>query len=789
MHRYFLSAFLTLVLAGVAALPAQAMDGFVVEDIRLQGLQRVSAGTVFNQLPVSVGDVLNSVGVRELIRSLFRSGFFNDIRMARDGGVLVVTLVERPAIESIEIEGNKAIPTDALLDGLGQQGLREGEIFKQATLERVGLELERQYVAQGRYGAAIDTNVEELPRNRVAISIDIEEGKTSGIRHINVVGATVFDEAELLEVLELKHPSLLSFYKNDDKYSREKLSGDLEKLEAFYKDRGYVEFAITSTQVSITPKRDQVYITLNVEEGEKFTVNEVNLIGELNDVRKEDLERLLIVSPGQVFSQARVTATEERLTNALGNSGYTFASATGVPRVQDDGTVDVEFFVDAGKRAYVRRISFSGNKVTRDEVMRREMRQMEGGWASTSQIELSKVRLERLGYFKGVNVETPEVAGTDDQVDVEFVVEEQPSGSISATLGYAQGWGLTLGANYSENNVLGTGNSLTIGASYSQYQKALNFNYYNPYYTLDGISRGFNMFVRNLDYDARNIASFSTDAIGGGITFGFPIGETQRINFGAIIEYTDITEGAFPAREISEYLDVNGSKSLNYKLNLGWRSSTLNRGVFPTRGRAQNLSMEVAVPGSDLTFYKIVYDGQMYLPITRSWTLRLRTEVGYGDGYGSTDLIPFFEHFYAGGFGSIRGFRNSTLGPRTTPPTEDADGNPIPPGFFRPEGDPYGGNLLVEAGAEIIFPMPFIKDGRQFRPVVFVDAGNVFQTQCFDFSVNCFDFDVDEFRYSVGASLTWLAGLGPMTFSYAFVFNDSPVDRVEQFQFELGRTF
>lgn len=791
MHRPIVSALfaLTLLLSGFAARPVHAMEAFVVEDIRLQGLQRVSAGTVFNQLPVNVGDVLDSIGVRELIRSLFRSGFFNDIRMARDGGVLVVTLVERPAIESIEIDGNKAIPTDALLEGLGQQGLREGEIFKQATLERVGLELERQYVAQGRYGAAINTNVEELPRNRVAISIDIEEGKTSGIRHINVVGATVFDEAALLDELELKHPSLLSFYKNDDKYSREKLSGDLEKLEAYYKDRGYVEFAITSTQVSITPKRDQVYITLNVEEGEKFTVNEVNLIGELNDVRKEDLERLLIVSPGQTFSQARVTATEERLTNALGNSGYTFASATGVPRVQDDGTVDVEFFVDAGKRAYVRRISFSGNKVTRDEVMRREMRQMEGGWASTSQIELSKVRLERLGYFKGVNVETPEVAGTDDQVDVEFTLEEQPSGSISATLGYAQGWGLTLGANYSENNVLGTGNSLTVGASYSEYQKAVNFSYFNPYYTLDGISRGFNIFLRNLDYDARNIASFSTDAMGAGINFGFPIGETQRINFGALVEYTDITEGAFPAQEISAYLAVNGNKSLNYKFNLGWRSSTLNRGVFPTRGRSQSLSAEIAVPGSDLQFYKVVYDGQMYLPITRSWTLRLRTELGYGDGYGSTELIPFFEHFYAGGFGSVRGFRNSTLGPRTTPPTEDADGNPIPPGFFRPEGDPYGGNLLVEAGAEIIFPMPFIKDGRQFRPVVFVDAGNVFQTECFDFSVNCFGFDVDEFRYSVGASLTWLAGLGPMTFSYAFVFNDSEIDRVEQFQFELGRTF
>ena len=764
-------------------------ETFVVEDIRLQGLQRVSAGTVFNLLPIEVGDVLEDMSVRQLIRLLFASGYFNDIRMARDGGVLVITLVERPAIESITIDGNKAIKTEALLEGLAQQGLQEGEIFKQATLERVSLELERQYVAQGRYGAAIKTDVEELPRNRVAVSIDIEEGKTSGIRHTNIVGSNVFNEKDLLDELELKHPSLLSFYKNDDKYSREKLSGDLEKLEAYYKDRGYVEFKVLSTQVSVTPKRDQVYITLNVDEGEMFTVAEVNIIGELNDVKKEDLERLLVVSDGQVFSQARVTATEERMTQALGNAGYTFATANGVPRVQDDGTVNIEFFVDAGKRAYVRRVSFAGNKVTQDEVLRREMRQVEGGWASTSQIELSKVRLERLGYFKGVNVETPEVPGTDDQIDVQFDVEEQPSGSISATLGYAQGQGLILGANYQENNVLGTGNSLTVGVSFSDFQKAANFSYFNPYYTLDGISRGFNVFIRQLDYDARNIASFSTDAIGGGVNYGFPLGETQRVNFGGLVEYTNITEGVYPAQEISAYLDENGDKSTNFKLNLSWRSSTLNRGVFPTRGQSQTVSAEASIPGSDLLFYKVGYDAQIYFPITQTWTLRLRTELGFGDGYGGTSLLPFYEHYYAGGFGSVRGFKNSTLGPRTTPPTTDANGFPIPPGFFREDGDPYGGNLLIDGGIELIFPMPFVEDGRQFRPVIFADVGNVFQTECFDFSVNCSDFDLGELRYSVGAGITWLAGLGPMTFGYAWTFNTQDYDREESFQFELGRTF
>ncbi len=785
----WLAAILLAVTGASAAAAEQDSDSFPVNDIRLQGLQRISPGTVFNLLPIDIGDRLDQLGARALMRDLFRSGYFNDIRLARDGGVLIVTLVERPAIDSITIDGNKAIPTEALLEGLGQQGLREGEIFQQATLDRVGLELERQYVAQGRYGASIDTDVEELPRNRVAITINVEEGKTSGIRHINIVGVNEFSEGELLDELELQHPSLLSFYKNDDKYSREKLSGDLEKLEAYYKDRGYVEFEIESTQVSITPERDQVYITVNVEEGRAYTVNDVNLIGELNDVRPEDLERLLLVSSGQTFSQARVTASEERITQSLGNSGYTFATATGVPRVQEDGTVDVEFLVDAGKRAYVRRISFAGNEVTQDEVLRREMRQMEGGWASTAQINLSKVRLERLGYFKGVDMEMPEVAGTDDQVDVEFSVEEQPSGSISATLGFAQGTGLILGANYQENNVMGTGNSVNVGVSWSQFQKAANFSYFNPYFTLDGISRGYNMFFRKLDFDERNIARFSTDSFGGGVTYGFPIGETQRINFGGLVEWTEITEGRYPAQEISAYLDENGNKSLNYKMNFSWRGSTLNRGVFPTRGRSQSMAFEVAVPGSDNTFFKAVYDAQMYIPVRRNWTLRLRTELGYGDGYGDTDQLPFYEHFFAGGFGSVRGFESSTLGPRTTPPTEDSNGFPIPPGFFEPEGDPYGGNLLVEASVELIFPMPFVEDNRQFRPLIFFDAGNVFQTDCFDFSENCFDFDANEIRYTTGVGITWLAPLGPMTFSYAKPLNSEDEDEDELFQFELGRTF
>ena len=765
---------------------SQESPGFVVGDIRLQGIQRVSAGTVFNILPVSVGETLDMLRTRQVTRSLFASGYFDDIRIARDDDVLIINLVERPAIESIEIEGNKAIKTDSLLEGLSEQGLSEGEIFRQATLERVSLELERQYVAQGRYGASIDTIIEELPRNRVSIKIEIEEGKSSGIRHINLVGAKSFDRDMLLGQIELQHPSLLSFYKNDDKYSREKLSGDLETLESYYKDRGYAEFRIQSTQVSVTPDKRQVYITIGIDEGSVYEVNDVTLVGDLGDVGAEPIEALIIVKPGQIFSQALITASEERITGTLGNSGFTFATASGVPKLNEDGTVDIEFFVTSGKRAYVRRISFSGNSMTQDEVMRREMRQLEGGWASTAQIDLSKIRLERLGYFKGVDVETPQVAGKDDQIDVNFSLEEQPSGSISATLGYSQGYGLIVGANYNQSNMMGSGNSLGVGLSVSKYQKQISFNYFDPYYTLDNISRGFNVFLRTVDYKQANLARFETDSGGLGVNFGFPIDETQRINFGLQAEYTELSTGYYSAQEIAEFIDDNGRDSLNFKLNLSWQKSTLNRGIFADRGTSSQVSLEASVPGSGLEFYKVRYAGETYFPISNSWTLRLRTELGYGDAYGDTTALPFYEHFFAGGFGSIRGFENSTLGPRTTPPL-DLEGNPIC--WRDPCGDPFGGNLQIEASAELIFPLPFVEDNRQFRPSLFLDVGNVFNTRCPRISVNCFGFDTEEIRYSTGFSVTWLTGMGPMSFALVKAFNTKDYDEEEAFQFELGKTF
>ena len=769
-----------MALCGGAPCFAQApSEQFTVADIQLRGLQRVSAGTVFNLLPVNIGDTVGSADVRALVRALFQSGFFSDITVKRDGGTLIVDVAERPAIEKIEIDGNKAIKTELLMQNLSEAGLREGEIFQQATLERIGIELSRAYLAQGRYDAAIEPNVKELPRNRVDIKIDIDEGKSSSVRHINIVGARVFRQAELLDPLELKHPTLFSFIRGNDKYSREKLQGDLEKLEAHYQNEGYVEFNTRSVQVSVTPDYGAVYITVNVYEGERYTVDEVQLIGDLSDVEPELVEALFLVRKGQTFNRALVTATEERINTAFGNSGYTFASASGVPEIKDGGLVDVKFVVEAGKRAYVRRITFAGNTLTQDNVLRREMRQMEGGWASTEQIDRSKVRLDQLGFFKpeSVGVETPAVPGTDDQIDVEFTVEEQPTGAYTATLGYSKWGGLLLSAGVQQKNVAGTGNSIGFRVSWSDFQQSASFNFHDPYYTMDGISRGYNLFARRTDYSSLNLAQYSTDAYGAGVNFDFPMAESVRFQLGASVEQTRIKQGLASA-QISDFIASAGFDFLNLKLSALWVRSTLNHGLFPTAGQRHMFSGFVSVPGSDLEYYRLNYTGDLYyqLPFARRFSAHLRARIGYGGVYGDTNRFPFYEHFYAGGFGSVRGYEQSTLGPRV------ADSR------YR-NGRPFGGNLLVLANAELIFPLPFIDASRGVRSVYFIDAGNVFNTACPQGAFNCHDFDAKEMRLTTGFSISWLSRMGPMTFALTQPLNDKPGDEIERFSFELGQTF
>jgi outer membrane protein insertion porin family len=759
---------------------------FQVDDIRIEGLQRVSAGTVFAALPISVNDLVDEPAIREATRSLFRTGYFSDVVMARENGVLVIALAERPAVTEINLDGNKAIETDQLLSALRDNGLAEGQIFRQVILEGMTQELQRQYVSQGRYGALVETEVKQLPRNRVAVNINIDEGDVAKIRHINIVGNKQFTEEELLESFEQKTTGWLSWISSNDKYAREKLSGDLETLESWYLDRGYLQFAVESTQVSISPEKESVYITININEGEVFRVNEVELAGEMV-IPEAHVRAMIILKKGMNFSQTLMTTSNEYITRRLGNEGYTFAEVQGFPEVnEDDNTAKVTFLIKPGMRAYVRRIEFRGNTKTADSVLRREMRQMESASANNALIEMSKVRLERLGFFKEVNVENVPVAGTNDQIDVVFSVEEQPSGSIGASVGYAQGTGLIIGANLSENNFLGTGKQVGVGINRSTYQSSLNFNYSEPYFTVDGVSVGYSLFARETDYDEINVASFSTNTFGASVNWGYPVSEIQRIGFGLGYENLDLETGSFASKEISDFVAANGSKFDVFNANINWVKSTLNRGVFATRGSSQRVGVDLALPGSGLEYYKMTYSGQHLRQLYRGLSLKLRADLGYGESYGDTTQMPFFKNFYGGGFGSVRGFKRNTLGPQDTPC--NLMDPPCTTAFFD-DPDPIGGNVQIEFGAEVIFPLPFIKDQRSVQSTFFVDAGNIFNTKCGDTQVNCFKPDVGELRYSFGIGVTWLSGFGPITFSLAKPLNSSEDDELKGFEFSLGNQF
>jgi outer membrane protein insertion porin family len=837
-----------------------------INDIRVEGLQRIAAETVFSALPLNVGDLITQQAVAQSSRALFATGNFDDIQIGVDKDVLVVRVTERPAISKINIEGNKALATDALLDGLKGAGLAEGQVFKRATLENMRMELTRQYVSQGRYDAGIETDVVAEPRNRVSISINIDEGSTASIKHINIVGNSVYDDETLLDEFELKPSGFFSFFSSSDKYAREKLKGDLETLNSYYLDRGYLRFNTDSIQVSISPDRKSVYITVNVTEGDKYTVSGAELSGDLV-IPEDDLKRFILVREGQVFSQALVTSTEEFLVKRLGNEGYNFAKVRGIPEVDEDaGTVALKFFIDPGKRTYVRRISFEGNERTADEVLRREMRQMEAAPASADKIELSRIRLERLGYFKGAKVDTLEVPGSDDLIDLTYSVEEQSSGSLGASVGFSQDSGLLLSANIQQNNFLGTGKQVGFGVSRSDFLTSASFNYLDPYFTEDGVSRGFSVFYRATDFEEVNVASYTTDTYGTSVNFGYPISETERLGFELGYNLTSIEAGVRAVKEIKTsprifdavdnyfvstrdpstgrytvaevledianlpagaltesdepgFLDEYGDEFGNFTAGISWRQSTLNRGLLATRGASQSVSLEASIPGSDLEYYRLTYNGQLYVPLSNSFTLRFKTELGYGDGYGNLDKLPFYEHFYAGGFSSVRGYRSNTLGPRSSPAdiyrisqaatAIDSNGNAtalsaqaayvLDPATGKlvvdtasslgDEADPFGGNVLMEGSIELLFPLPFVKDQRSVRSGLFLDAGNVFSTSCSSTQINCSSPSVDELRYSAGFGVTWITGFGPLTFSLGRALNDEKIDETEIFQFSLGRTF
>lgn len=857
---------------------------FRVSDIRVEGLQRVSAGSVFSVLPIRVGDVLTQADIQSATRELFKVGYFSDVEIKRDGDVLVLVIKERPAINKIELKGNKAIKTENLMDSLKDNNLSEGQIFQRATLEGITQALQREYVNQGRYGASVNIEIEDMPRNQVKVLVNIDEGSPSRIKQINIVGNHSYSEEELIDLFELKTTGMWSWISGNDKYNREKLKGDLERLESWYLDRGYLNFKIDSSQISLSTDKAKIFITVNLTEGDIYRVSGIDLAGD-PAIDENIIRSMILVKKDQIFSQILMTTSEEYVTKRLGNEGYTFAKVEGMPERNDaDKTVKITFFIEPGKRAYVNRINFRGNTKTVDEVLRREMRQMEGGSANSAQIEHSKVRLERLGFFKEVKVENKEVPGTSDQIDVEYTVEEQPSGSMGLQVGYAQYSGLLFSASIQQNNWFGTGKQVGFSFSHNRYQTAYNFNYNDPYFTPDGVSRGLSLYYTKSDYGSYNVTPYSTNVYGGKINFGYPISDIERIgfdiglrsleveptsyssqeiirspNWNPNLDYItqdenyeltirqllglDYPTGSFKTKPVEEsmlgtpgFLDIYGDTFNDAQASMYWLRSTLNRGILANRGSSQQLGIEVSLPGGDLQYYKINYNGQIFQPLTRSLTLRLHTRIGYAAAYGDLEELPFFEHYYAGGFGSVRGFERNTLGPRSTFIREaivantvwdDLNGDGIAqaseqssPAYIlcndsdagnynanvacdegvllsnannnnlvgRTRGA-FGGNVLIQGGAEILFPLPFIKDQRSLQTTFFVDAGNVFDTHCGATQLNCYDVDLDHINASVGFGLTWISGFGPMTFSIAEPFKENEFDRTEVFQFSLGQTF
>ena len=787
----------------------KSFDEFIINDIRIIGLQRVSVGSIFTAIPVSVGDKINNNDVNEMIRALFLTEQFNNIEIGKDGNALIILVEERPSIASISIEGNKALKSEDLLEGLSGAGIAEGQVYKRSTLEAMKSELVRQYSSQGRYGAGVEVNTQKRPRNTIDLSILIDEGQSASIRDIKIIGNSLFSTDELLETFELEEGGFFSFINNNNRYSKEKLEGDIENLESFYLDRGYLKFSLESVQVSVSENKEDIFITYSIFEGNKFSINDVKLIGDM-PISELIYQPILDNLIGQTYSQAQITSIESFLTSLLGNEGFTFAEVKGNPDpISDNDLVDLTFIVQPGSRTYARKINFSGNFLTNDEVLRREMRQFEGAWASDDRIENSKIRLERLGYFKEVSVETIPIPGTEDQVDIEFTVEEESTSSIGGSIGYSD-FGLNIGLNLSDNNYLGTGNRVQIGLNKSIYQDLYSISFFDPYFTMDGVSRGYSIYMRETDYGEFNVANYLTNSTGGGVQFSYPLNEIQRIGLNINYDSTEIEEGTLPAREISDFLKSEGSEFDVLKLQGIWSRVTLNRGLFPTNGSQIDLMFQLTVPGSDLNYYKVNIQNKLYRPLPfGNLVLGWDGSLGFIETFGDTELSPFFENFYSGGPKSVRGFRSNTLGPRVTPtpcygfipetndcpPYYDTDFDGVPdtpapnPYAYSQSFDPIGGNFLVEGSIQLIFKLPMVDDQRSMRSAFFVDFGNVFATDCLDYQVNCFEPSLEELRYSIGVGVTWITGFGPMSFSFSQPFNDGIYDRTEQFQFTIGTVF
>jgi outer membrane protein insertion porin family len=752
-----------LLIALLLCAPARAFEPFTVEDIRVDGLQRISAGTLFNYLPVQIGQTMDSGTSVRAVRALFKTGFFDDVRLERDGNILVVSVRERAAISSIELQGNKDLNTEELLAGLEEIGLAEGRVFDRSLLEKVEQELQRQYFSRGKYAVRINTTITPLERNRIGILIDISEGRVARIKQINIIGNHTYSDEELLDEFTLTTPTFFSTFTKRDQYSKQALAADLEILRTWYLDRGYLKFQVNSTQVSITPDKKDIYLTINITEGDQYRIKIVTLSGDLV-VPAEEIFPLININPDDVFSRKRVTESVDKISSLLGNQGYAFANVNTVPEIDDEtNEVSLGFFIDPGKRVYVRRINISGNAITRDEVLRRELRQMEAGWYSAEKVERSRTRLSRLGYFEEVNVETPSVPGTTDQLDVNYSVKETSSGSISAGLGFSQSSGLVINANVQQNNFLGSGNRVSFSFDNSDINTVYSYSYTNPYWTIDGISRGFGAYYRETDASEANLSDYTTDTRGLDVNFGIPVNEYDRIRFSVGWRGIDLKTTNSSPNYVLDFEDAQGDSFDDLVLTASWRRDSRNKTLFPDSGGLTSIALETTVPGSGLEYYKLDFTQQQFVPLTKDLTLGLKARIGYGDGYGDFDSMPFLENFFAGGIRSVRGFEDNTLGPKDE------------------FGEAIGGAVLTVFNAEILFPVPFVEAASATRLSTFLDIGNVYS--------DIDDFDAGDLRFAVGLAGVWASPLGPISVSFGYPLNAEDDDEEQNFQFTVGTFF
>ncbi|WP_324780600.1 outer membrane protein assembly factor BamA [Thiobacillus sedimenti] len=763
---------LTLALAAVfAAQPVFAAEPFVVKDIRVEGIQRTEAGTVFSYLPVKVGDTMTDEKTEAAIKALYATGFFKDVRLEARDGVLIVSVAERPSIAKITLNGIKEFSQDDLKKGLKETGLAEGRVLDRSLLDKAEQELRRQYFNRGKYAVQITSTLTPLERNRVAVQFDVVEGKSAKIRQINVVGNHAFKEKQLLKEFKSTTPGWLTWYTKTDQYSKSRLAGDIEALRSFYLNRGYLEFNVDSTQVEISPDKQDIYITVNVTEGPQYKVSDVKLAGQTL-VPEAELKKLITIKQGEVFARDRLTETTKKIGDRLGNDGYAFANVNAVPDLdKEKHTVAFTLFVDPGRRVYVQRVNVTGNTKTRDEVVRREVRQMEGAYYDADKINLSRDRLNRLGYFNEVNIETPAVEGTTDQVDVNINVTEKSTGSVMLGAGFSSSEGLVLSGSISQSNVFGTGNRLSAQINSGSVNKVYALSYTNPYYTIDGISLGYDVYRRDVDATALNsVSPYKTSTYGAGVRFGLPVSERDFLSLGLTYEQTSITlTSASPWPYQNFCGNAVGCDNDTVRLDTGWSRDTRDSYLFPTKGLLQRVAAEIGTPAGSLQYYKLTFQHQQYFPLSKRFTLMLNGEVGYGEGYGNNTNLPFYKNFYAGGSSSVRGFRNGTLGPKDI------------------NGDALGGNERIVGNAELFFPLPGVKDEQSLRMSAFFDAGATFGP--FDVNGQYGTFAIGDLRYSAGLAILWVSPLGPLKFSLAEPLAKKSGDKTEMFQFTLGTVF